>query len=113
MIDTVASILAPLLGLAGSAGADAAVSMPFDPPAAGNLALTTRPGLLAASVLPSIQFAAPVAAVSVPPLITALAQEPLRRPARNQMPTGGHRGLWRAAPRSETQERASLSGPPR
>ena len=59
MIDTVASILAPLLGLAGSAGgADAAVSMPFEPPAARNQAQSAKPGLLATTVLPSIQFAA-------------------------------------------------------
>ena len=58
MIDTVASILAPLLGLAGSAGAGAAVSPPVQPAAAGSLALATRPGLLAPIVLPSIQFAA-------------------------------------------------------
>ena len=58
MIDTVASILAPLLGLAGSAGADATVAMPVQPAAAGNAMLATRPGLLAQVVLPSIQFAA-------------------------------------------------------
>ena len=59
MIDTVASILAPLLGLASSAGgADAPVSMPFELPAARNPAQAGRPGLLAATVLPSIQFAA-------------------------------------------------------
>ena len=64
MIDTVASILAPLLSLAGSAGADAPVSLPFDPPAAGNFALATRPGQLAPVVLPSIQFAATQAALA-------------------------------------------------
>ena len=74
MIDTVASILAPLLGLAGSAGADAAVSMPFDPPVAGNPALATRPGLLATVVLPSIQFAASQAAVG-----PTQAEEPVLR----------------------------------
>ena len=65
MIDTVASILAPLLGLAGSAGgADAAVSMPFELPAASNPALATPPGLLAPIVLPSIQLAASQAAAA-------------------------------------------------
>ena len=56
MIDTVASILAPLLGLAGSAGADAAVAPPGDLPKDETL-LDTRPGLLPAIVLPSVQFA--------------------------------------------------------
>ena len=76
MIDTVASILAPLLGLAGSAGgADAAVSMPFEPPAARNQAQSAKPGLRASTVLPSIQFAAPGTAA------TALAvAEPLAAP---------------------------------
>ena len=59
MIDTVASILAPLLGLAGSTGADSAVAMPVASAAAGTTMLAARPGLLAQVVLPSIQFAAP------------------------------------------------------
>jgi hypothetical protein len=63
MIDTVASILAPLLGLAGSAGADGAVTIPVVPAASGASVLATRPGLLAPLVLPSIQFAAPSAAL--------------------------------------------------
>ena len=74
MIDTVASILAPLLGLAGSAGADAAVSLPFQPTTAGNKTLASDPGLHAPIVLPSIQFAANTAAAGVGG--TALAPEP-------------------------------------
>ena len=70
MIDTVASILAPLLGLAGSAGgADAPVSMPFELPAARNAAQSAKPGLLATTVLPSIQFAAAQAAAVEEPAL--------------------------------------------
>ena len=93
MIDTVASILAPLLGLVGSAGADAAISLPVQPVTAGNQALAKRPGLHAPIVLPSIQFAAPVAlaieaeapaaagAVSAPPPIAAMTQAASDGPA--------------------------------
>ncbi len=64
MIDSVASILAPLLGLAaGSAGADAAVLPPAQP------ILRTReigniPGRLSLETLPSIQFATPRSVVA-------------------------------------------------
>ena len=62
MIETVASILAPLLGLAGSGGADATVTKLMQPVATGNATLATRPGLLARIALPSIQFAPDAAA---------------------------------------------------
>ena len=80
MIDTVASILAPLLGLAGSAGADAAVSLPFQPVVAGNIALATRPGLIAPIVLPSIQFAA-LSGAAAEPVTAAMAQAASEEPA--------------------------------
>ena len=56
MIDTVASILAPLLTVTGSAGSEAAV-LPPAPPPAGSRSLATRPGKLPPIVLPSVQFA--------------------------------------------------------
>ena len=80
MIDTVASILAPLLGLAGSPGADAAVSLPVQPVVAGNRALATRPGRLAPIVLPSIQFAA-LSGAAAEPATGAMAQATSEAPA--------------------------------
>jgi len=55
MIDTVASILAPLLTVTGSAGSDAAVLPPALPPA-GEAKLATPPGKLPPIILPSVQF---------------------------------------------------------
>src|SRR5687768_13939690 len=88
MIDSVASILAPLLGLAGSAGTGATVSPPVEPAAAGSLALATRPGLLAPIVLPSIQFAYPSAASAG--LVTAAIESPVPQPAAPSKPGKAH-----------------------
>ncbi|MCA1661746.1 MAG: hypothetical protein LC648_06150 [Novosphingobium sp.] len=65
MIDTVASILAPLLSVSGSAGGDAAVLPPAIPPA-GSTSLATKPGQLPPIVLPSVQFSPEIDAASLP-----------------------------------------------
>ena len=57
MIDTVASILAPLLSVSGGAGGDAAV-LPPAPPPAGSKSLATRPGKLPPVFIPTVQFSA-------------------------------------------------------
>jgi hypothetical protein len=73
MIEPVASILAPLLGLAGSAGGGDAAVLPPAPPPAGARTWTTAPGLIKPTMLPAVQFAVPsdagaLAPVAVPPV---------------------------------------------
>ena len=87
MIDTVASILAPLLAVSGSAGADAA-ALPQAPAPAAEGALALAPGKLAAISLPSVQFSAEPINLLPPPKPGETFEERVREHAKKYIGRG-------------------------